>query len=194
MSVQRRSADLYDVRASDEWATIVVRDWQRPNRNGGVAWFCGEILIHSSFGSWANSWDACGRPFHEFFLGCDMHYFMGKCTSGNLKIYDGEATLKALRARVLDWRRSGRLSHDEAEHLWDGIEISASTIRDDERAMIDEMFDLAKGKGPAVNTFLSEPWELSLHKVNPQIEGFWKVIWPEFCSAIREELAEKAAA
>ena len=87
----------------------------------------GELQIMSDWGSWSHRWntDHLGSPSLTHFIGdrAGVHYLADKLTSRDeAHQFDPDATVKNLRARILELRRDWRTSHltaREARDLWD---------------------------------------------------------------------------
>lgn len=181
--------EAYRVRtAGNEWATIVLFGWQATG-NDGTPRECGEILIHSSFGSWANSWGHLGTPFKNFLLKAERDYIATKFMGTDAYKFDGALTVRELRRRLLRWRREGQLNKDEARQLWDYIEereveLECST-HDFVGAMQQGETELVSSK--AMRCFLQEPWEHLATSLGIQFAGFWREVWPVFLGALKLE-------
>ena len=99
-------AEHYVIRKNYEWASIVVRCWEAEEH--GKTRHCGEILIHSSYGSWANSWGHCGHQFKQFLTKLDFSYLFVKFMGHKFTVFDGELS-RAAPARAPDRSAQGRL-------------------------------------------------------------------------------------
>lgn len=197
-------ADVYSVRNRHEWATIVVRCWQ--DESGGELRHRGEILINSTFGSWANYWSAPGMPFKRFLLGLDFGYCMQKLMGRDLQEHDGDATLKALRRSVLEARRNRRLDKSAAAWVWQEIEDRSSSLADTVESFVSACGDIQRDAGESWNRrqvgnhadeigdLFAEPWYMTETRDNPQAVGFWRELWPEFIATLRAEVAAEQEA
>lgn len=208
--------DTYEVRNDGEWATISLRSWKRDDLiHGGRGSFGGEVMIHSSFGSWANSWNACGCPFPEFLISLDFHYVFTKFMGHNLAVYDGEETLKALKARIIELRRDERCDKEMIQHLWDYIADNEGRALESLSEFVGLVSDASEDLGSTfyevdrydrytikpvrrasdIMERLTEPWEMGRTQHDHQAVGFWRDIWPVFKQHLQWELeANKAAA
>lgn len=189
MSVRKGSIDSYHVSNNGEHATICIGEWKRDRGDGEIC-HCGEILIHSSFGAFANTWTACGSPFKQFLTKVEFHYFMGKCLGANFMKYDGDATLNRFLKDIVSARREQRVGKDEAREAWDlfyGIQESFQQSSD---IMCIEVGGIQSHLPTRLRHIADEPWEHIEKKPDVQATWFWKEIWPEFVAALKEELVE----
>lgn len=198
MSITKTTdAEVYRIWKDHEWATIMLRCWSRPVNSGGreTTYYCGEIMIHSSFGAWANTWTACGEPFKAFLLDAEFDYVFTKFMGTELRVWDGEATVKGLQLRVIEWRRDGELSKDEARSLWDEISANGLELETSERDFVECAYRIASDLDtPNIRHVLSEPWEFGRKQHDQQAVGFWRQLWPEFTQALRAEVEPALAA
>lgn len=97
-SVTKGTTETYQVRTQQEWASIAVREWTRKTET--ETYYCGEIMINSGYGAWANSWGHCGVRFKKFLIGCNFDYIFGKFMGHDLRVYDGDATLKHIKQKM----------------------------------------------------------------------------------------------
>lgn len=192
MSVTKTTdAEHYIVRKNLEWASIVVRCWQAEEY--GKTRHCGEILIHSSYGSWANSWGYCGSQFKQFLIGLNFDYIFTKFMGHEFKVFDGELSVRRLRDRLIESRKEGGVTKDEARECWDEIEGRESELESSEREFVDAVYAIVhRVDSGRVQRIFCEPWELIRKTADQQAVGFWRDIWPEFAAALKAELAEQA--
>ena len=189
--------ETYQVRNKGEWATICLRQWTRESTDGHPR-HCGEIMIHSSFGSWANSWGHCGTPFKSFLASLEFGYLFGKLMGTDLRKFDGEGSVKAIKQLILECRRGKRYCHvskDEAREAWDAVENSSSEAESSLDAFVRVLRDVYDERiGDGLREQFEEPWNHSVDKDNPQAVGFWDHIWPEFKALLEKEALEEKAA
>jgi hypothetical protein len=189
-------AEVYSVRKDYEWATIVLRCWSRPANVGTPherTYYCGEIIINSTFGCWANVWTACGEPFKQFLLDAEFDYVFTKFMGAKLEVWDGEGSVKSLRRLLLEYRRIGDLDKEEARKLWDEIDANEYELESSSNDFVEcasRIADDIDSRG--VHRLLSEPWELTTTQHDHQAVGFWRELWPEFTQALRAEVAAES--
>lgn len=170
-----------------EHATICWQGWQATG-NDGKPRECGEILIHSSFGSWANSWGHMGVPMDSFLAKVERGYCAEKFMGSNAYRFDGELSVKGLRERVLEWRRDGTFEKDEARAVWDWISENDDRLESSPDLFVETMYDgqrYCELKRPAEH-FFEEPWERIRTSLDHQFACFWRDLWPVFVKHLKQ--------
>ncbi|WP_101048891.1 hypothetical protein [Macromonas nakdongensis] len=194
--------DVYHVRASHEWATIAVKGWQaidvdqRPRE-------IGEILIHSSYGSWAYRWSHLGKPFKGWLAEADdPSYIAGKFLGSEAYVFDGEKTVRQLRQSLLEHRKTGDITKGDARAIWDWIEYNEYDLESSSDRFVERMRDCEdeadwptqsgrfKDATPerGARYFLQEPWERIATSLDRSFVRFWEVLMPVFQQALRDEI------
>ena len=193
MSVTKELIENYRVAVDGEWASISLRCWTRlPADKAEDVYYCGEIAINSSLGAWGHVWTACGVPFKLFLTKVEFGYTFGKFLGNDLQEFGPDETAQGLHKSVLDARRSGDLTKRDARLLWGNLaDIRCRPLRsvDDLVERLDEMRCETWGEFPAVTEFLAEPWERARMRPKQGPVRFWRVLWPLFIGALKEELA-----
>lgn len=193
-----RSHDMetYRIRAGHadmEWATICILGWQAKGIDGQPR-ECGEILIHSSFGSWAFSWGHLGKPFKRFLVKAEREYVAGKFIGAKAYKFDGEKSVRELRQSLIERRRQGDLDKDEARVIWDWIEEREMELESSADLFVERLYDLRsemreeRSFGRGALRFLEEPYERTCTSLDRQFAGFWRDIWPAFIGQLKTEL------
>jgi hypothetical protein len=129
----------------------------------------------SDYGSYAYFWSHAGCEFRGFLARLDADYLVGKIKPGY--VYDGAATLKSVKRRICEDRRSLDLTAEEAREEWD---------------LLGEHGDLDESESFALwmnETKLEDVWEISRSKRDPQAMAFAEQVWPVFAAALRAEVA-----
>lgn len=188
MSVTKTTgAEHYIIHKNHEWASIVVRCWDVQEPDGKTR-HCGEILIHSSYGSWANSWGHCGNPFKQFLQRLDFDYLFTKFMGNKLCVFDGEGSVKRLRERLLEARREGTIDKAAARQGWEEIEEAEPELESSEREFVDAVYRIVGYVDNALfQRVFDEPWGMTAKRPDDQAMGFWRELWPEFMGAIKAE-------
>lgn len=201
--------DVYSVRANHEWATIAVNGWQGRGVDGRPREI-GEIMIHSSYGSWAYQWGYLGQPFKTWLANTnDRSYIAGKFLGEKATVFDGEKTVRELQRDLLNARRQGDIEKEDARAIWDFIQDKQDEMEGSADLFVERMYDCTSnadwtprngrysdaGPGPGARYFLLEPWERIATSPDRGFVGFWDTIMPVFQQALRDELqAQKEAA
>ncbi|WKZ86287.1 hypothetical protein N5B55_04875 [Ralstonia pickettii] len=185
-TVTKSTMETYDIRKGGEWATFCVRRWadEQPGRFGG------EILIHSSFGNYSNSWSACGVDFRQFLINTNYHYFMDKVLPNEHEEYDHEATVAALKKAVIEGlRKTKEFDKEQARAIFEAIkDLPHCTTTD-------QFVHEALNSHEIAQMTCSEPWHYATMREKPGPVWFWRELWPVFVAELRKELdAEKAVA
>lgn len=196
----RECYEIRDGRPGGEWANITLHCWDRLANAGTPhegTYYCGEITIQSSFGTWGHIWTACSNPFKQFLLEAEFDYVFGKFLGAGLHEFDGEGSMRALRRDLIEQRRLSMLDKDEARELWEALkdceEEATSSEHDWVNALSQAARDLRQGSPTCAARFLSEPWEHIERRPKPCAVSFWRELWPMFTQALREELAADCA-
>lgn len=128
MPVTKTIRECYEVRngwPGGEWANITLKCWDNPPQPGysrTSMYYCGEITIQSSFGTWGYIWTACAVPFKQFLLGAEFDYVFTKFMGHKLDRFDGEASVREVRKWITTDRRTGSMSKAEAREAWEAVD------------------------------------------------------------------------
>lgn len=170
----------YSVSKDGEWATICIRQTKN-DYNGG------EILIHSSYGSWGYSWGNIGvRDFREFLSKIDYHYFWKKLDEDLGECFDCDRTVNEIKKLILRNRRNDNIGNIIA------------------RNHFDEILSFEKFHGPhkdgnafysTMSEYYSDLFEYivsddppTVTKKKQECDWFWKTLWSEFIEEMKKEL------
>lgn len=194
--VTKSVMETYTISANHEHATIALRCWSRTvKRHDGKpdgTYYCGEVLINSSFGSWANTWTACGFPFKEFLAAAGFDYLFTKFMGSKLERHDGEGTLKELRRDILQQRRENRLDCAQAREVWDAVDWERDRIESDETSCGYALLEVASriGDRHPMRDYFADPsgWP-RITRPDCQAAGFWRELWPHFVAELEREKA-----
>jgi hypothetical protein len=171
--------ERYSVRGDHGvWATIALRDYERPN-NTGERLHGGEILINSDFGEYAYSWGNMGSPLKQFLCRIGRNYVIDKFTNGRDTEFDFDASLAAVKKEIRSMRREREITRAEARDAMDDLP-SEDEGKDQFLRELWNM-DLFTDGDP--------PFEFLLERERPQITGFYKHVWTPFVEHLRAELA-----
>lgn len=135
----------------------------------------GFLGVVSDYGNWAYHWSAFGNDFKKFLEGLDWSYLYGKLMQGrDAKIYDGEATLRAIQRHILERRRQRRLTAELAREEWELAKDSEIDHR------FSDGFSLWFRE-----TQLPDAHDLYETMDEPQCRAFCEKVWPRFVEALR---------
>ena len=193
MTVTKTTRECYEVRDGKphgEWANITLHCWDRKIWDDST-YYCGEITIQSSFGTWGYIWTACSKPFKEFLCDIEFDYAFGKFMGASLSKFDGEGSMRGLRAKVIEHRRHGWISKEDARAIWESLaeceEEATCSENDWVHALSSAGSDLHDDGHTEAAKMLEEPWELFIHKPQPCAVNFWRELWPLFIDALKAE-------
>ena len=192
MRILKNTYEAYHLKNNGEWATICLLDLT-PNSPRASGEFAGELLIHSTYGSWAYNWNSCGRPFKEFLQDVDFSYLFKKFMGHDARCYAGSATVKELKRRIIYARTHSGLSKDESRFLWNQLVLNQETIEESVAGLVESLSAISDDSSRAIRDFLSEPWEYAVQMPAPATIGFWKELWPEFRAMLATETLKAAA-
>ncbi len=158
--------ERYLIRVGGEWAYIYVDEAN------------GVFTSYSSFGNYAYQWRSIGgRTLKAFLSGLDFDYFMGK-TRRDYRRFDYDATVEGIKEYIVDGRRQGSLTKDEARAAWRDLE----DISDENSS--DRFFDAFCWSKPLMHVYGSDICDIARERPDPDSRGFWQKIWPEFLKKI----------
>lgn len=140
----------------------------------------GLVCCNTDYGDYSYWWHAFGDDIIEFLLQINTGYLLGKVSPRDE--YDGEETEKEIKRLIIQARRDGSLSQEDAREEWD-------LLGDLERSegfalwLRDTKLDSEHGFG--------DLWELACHRVNRQAAMFAEKVWPRFCQMLRDEIQKE---
>lgn len=188
--LQSLPCECFQVGTAGEHATVFLREWAPVS--GGRYWG-GELVVHSTYGTFGHTWTTCAVPFKQFLLRSSFASLMGKFFGERVHVYDGEATFKAVARDILKARHAKELSADEAAELWDDWYCNQDTIEGAEDGFYLTMDSLLEPPGANRNSILREPSMSVCRKDNPQATGFWAELWPLVCEVLRPAVLSAGA-
>lgn len=182
MNCEKTIYDAYRVSVNGEHATVCIADWASVEK-GRAPRFGGEILVHSSFGSFGNTWTHCAEPFKQFLAGMGFDSFMKKCFGADLMEFDGHASVSEVKAELLRLRRGNELSAQAASEQWEVISQAEEIAESSALA-----FHLTLSGILGEETALGSAEHFVVQKVSSQARGFWDELWPHIKSQLEAEL------
>lgn len=203
MPVTKTTRECYEVREGKpcgEWANITLHCWQRTANVGtkheGI-YYCGEITIQSSFGTWGYIWTACSAPFKHFLTKIEFDYAFTKFMGTKLDRFDGEASAREVLKSIIEERCSNGMSKAEAREAWDAFDDVRSMAECGEHDFGTAMMDVARSLGrdhPMHDNFADPCGWPKVTKYDAQAQGFWRQLWPLFIEALKAETEQEQPA
>lgn len=200
MPVSKSVRECYEVRENHEWANITLKCLDRRANVGTPhegTYYCGEITIQSSFGTWGYVWTACGVPFKQFLLRAEFDYVFTKFMGTKLERHDGDGTMQQLKRDILEKRRRNHLDRDEAREVWDAVAWERDRIECDPTSCGYALMEVASqiGQRHPMHEDFADPcaWP-RITKPDAQAVGFWRELWPSFLAELRREAQPAAQA
>lgn len=182
MPVIKSQLAKYRVFRNGECATIALGDWANPKVDGKPVTYSGELLVHSSLGSFSYMGHCCTVPFKQFLAHIDLDSFVQKCLGRAYQEFDGQETVTKLKRAVLHLRRRKLFPSQAARELWAELDAQRS-----EAELLTAVEDLG-----STSTLLG-PWETyRSYRPTAQALSLWNKLWPDFVAELKEELAPAA--
>jgi hypothetical protein len=150
-------------------------------------------MIHSSFGSWGQHWNACGAPFKEFLHELDFEYLFGKLMGSEFKVFDGAGSFREILGRVASHRREGYLDKAQARELWTALQDAREEAESSSDQFVESMEYIAAQVRGRSAKLMQESWEYIATQPDPQAQGFWRELWPTFKEALAQELHQESS-
>lgn len=154
----------------------------------------GFFAAASDWGNYAFRWTHPGMEFRKFIVGLEKSpdYVCGKLARRDW--YDGEATLRRIRERILQGRREQAISDLRARTEWDLLKEVLSTFGSSEDVRSIKEMDLPTFVRWHDQTGLHDASEICAYNYRPDARSFCREVMPRLAEAIRAELAPPAAA
>lgn len=193
------SMQAFTLREKGEWATIALRGWEHPVQEGVSSnvskAYGGELLVHSSFGSWAHAWNSCGSPFPEFLLELDFDYLMGKLMGLELMQFDPQASVQGLLRHICQRRRDRAWSREEARDVFNELQACEMELRANAQEFVhacQEISSYLQGRMPAIedelDAIFGDPHAYIEQRKNPAAVEFWRLLWKPFCDELGQQV------
>lgn len=156
-----------------------------PSDKHGEGW--AHIVIHengmfatvSDYGNYVHQWTRSGcEDIRSFFLNAEREwqYFARKfCPE---RVVNHAASFKAARTFLLQERRAGNYTKDQARQVWSELGCYSDW---EEYLNSDDNTD-----------FVDEPWNLTVREENEQVRMFTQKVMPKLVELLKEDLAKNA--
>lgn len=168
--ITKSTAEVYKIRdlRNGNRADITIDD------NG----FSGRISIASSYGSFQNSWNACGKGFKKFLTELNLEYAADKFNQD--RWLDTDETVRLYKQLVIDRRKTDFCDKLTARLVWDEIKrLEDETTATSFKGVLGECLNL-------LDFF---DWIPDFcYGVSPQFKRFWSECWFVFIEEIKKEI------
>lgn len=182
--------ETYRIRVGGEWATIALEGWRT-----ALGHEQGEVLVHSSFGSWAHQWASMGLPLKHFLQQVGYESLAAKMLGAGAQTFDYDASLEHWKRSLVKARRRRMISSDEFRNAWD---VSCC----DMPCSLDLFLWRIQWAEPDVRASIKRPGSLAsrsltlwhdverhaVYKTDPQFRAFWDELWPRLVLQLRSEM------
>jgi len=165
----------YTVRNGFAWAYLFVRSGTGETGTGEPRGWV-HVSVLSDYGSFGYCWSHIGSsPWWEFLADLDFEYAMRKMMGARYDVaLNLDAACAKVREVVIERRRDGGMSREDARALWDALPSC------DESTFLADLDHHSGGR-----MYRHELWDLRWTEPNPQARGFWEEIWPHFVAGIQ---------
>lgn len=133
----------------------------------------GFLGVFSDFGNYAYHWSSFGGEFKTFLTGLDSGYLYSKLTHTQT-IYDGEATLRAIKSHILERRRAKGWDPDRARAEWNLLKLH--DIEHESSCGFSQWYG---------ETSIESALEFYETCPEPQCLAFCEKVWPRFIEALK---------
>ena len=138
--------------------------------------------MQSDFGSYAYTWTAIGkRSLREFLCSLHFDYFMNKAAPKGYRVFDEDATRRAVKAEIFDYLKHGCIDRETA-HEWRD-ELDEIEGADNEHLFAERLM------GCEWIWRLWDTWPPIKTRDCPQARAFWDGPWQALCRHWRTEVA-----
>ncbi len=162
-------ARVFHVREGSSWAIAIVREWG----DGG------SIDIQSDYGSFNYIWYLVGDSFYDFLRSLDFDYFMGK-TRPDYKVFDYDASIKAIKVSLIENRKQGNLTRQQAREFWNDVENMGHC------STTAEFYDCIAQVAHIEEIYYD--WDFPMYdKPSYQTKLFWNGPWQALCEHWKRE-------
>lgn len=168
------------VRNEGEYGAFFVRAGLRMRSPSERQYLC-ELTIQSSFGNVGHFWTHMGEPADKFFASVEKSYLVGKLFGEHAYEFDSEATERALKKMLLRDRREREVDSDLAREIWNDIQDMGMYHHL-------EAFCDAYTEFPVMLEWTNVGDIPYQQRFTAQATGFWEKLWPEFVTALQQEL------
>lgn len=157
--------ERYAIRVRNEWAFIYIDEAS-----------C-VFTSYSSYGNYAYQWRSIGDCTLKAFLSdLDFSYFMSKTRREYLR-FDADASIDGIKRHIIENRRDGSLTCEEARDAWDDLPgVDANSV--------DGFLNEFCASEALMRVYGGDYCDIARERPDSDSKGFWREIWPEFLKKI----------
>lgn len=147
----------------------------------------------SDWGNYAFWWGSPGMEFRAFVAQLERQadYVCSKLAQRS-EWYDAAGTLKGIKRHILDGRREGSMTKEQAAKEWEALADACGCYHHRELRNVSEM-DQHQFHQWYERTEIGDASEFMRHDYRPDVRGFCEHVMPLLAAAIRAELASESA-
>lgn len=165
----KSTADCYLVQNRGEHGRFFLTEGysKNPGERNGHYWCV--LACHTAFGTVGYTWGSMGSPAAKFLGSLNKSYALGKLFGDKEQIFCVDEAVKQMKASLLDSRRQRDIDRDEAREAFDTLRYLDNEHEWHAAVMNNTiMYEKACDGGRFGMV------------INPQAEGFWEYLWPDF--------------
>lgn len=170
--------ETYRIRAAGEWATIALEGWRDCAGHEQ-----GELMVHSSFGTWAHRWVNTGAPFVAFLLAAKRNSMTAKLLGVHALEFDFDASVAGWKPHLVEARRSRQITGDEFEYAWD---LTCRGVPCSLEMFLWRIQWAEPQQGGRELRAWADPERHAMFREHQQFSAFWTQLWPLFLQQLRQ--------
>lgn len=174
MITENTKAKIYEVNNDGEYGTFVLMYQEKYL----------EVICHTSFGTYAHTWNSPGKDPFEFLVNMKYETFIYKMTQGRQYVLDNEAQEKLMNEIIYDLAPEKKWSEDDVEYYKQLVEeiVYGGTQTEEEfkgQLIHSELFE---------ELYDNEYEEITTEsKVDEQLQGLWNKLWIPLIEKLKTE-------
>lgn len=177
--------DAYEFYDGFDGGVVVLREWRRA---GKQAEFAGQVLAHTSYGSYGYTWTHMGCDLRRFLVDAverkEIGYIMGKIAGASRDAFDPDLTIRDCKRRVRELRRAGGATKENARAAFDVL-ADLDGSRDD-REFYERLDETVIFRDDTSGYFR--------HSITADCRGFWDNIMKPLAAQFQREFEAAANA
>jgi len=175
-TVDKTNVESYQIRSKYGGGVVIVEYIGKTVR----------VTASGEFGSYGYWWTAPGDDQKMFLISLDQQYAMEKLSNYDIYEQDVDEYPKQVKEQIIDARRQGNLTQEEAREAWDEMlpimeeYTSAESIRT--RLVDHPLFFIVFGD------YTGLPYA---SRMKAEVVGFWDYIWKPFIEELKKEVSNE---